>query len=170
MNLFPASSGHEPRRALVSHLGAPLRTVVVGKKQEFPVCPVDPLAFSGSGDWGSPLLRTPPPGLAASLAPRNGRAHSWGSAERVLIRRPLLPTFQLREKGWGMGQAGRQTDRLSDRAYDWSKVHGNTQHQSFVHGLRPQGLPVSRHVGSPVPFLSEPGLLSSVKFWVGLNK
>lgn len=118
MILFPASANPNLGEGSSHPAGAPLRTVVVGKKQEFPVSPVDPLAFPETGDWGSPLLRTPPPGLAASLAPRNGRAHSRGSAERVLIRRPLLPTFQLREEGWGMGQASRQTDRLSVRAHN----------------------------------------------------
>lgn len=37
MNLFPASANPNLGRALVIQPGAPLRTVVVGKKQEFPV-------------------------------------------------------------------------------------------------------------------------------------
>lgn len=107
MNLCPASASHKPRGP--AKWGASLRTVVVGKKQDLPVCPLDPLAFPGARDWGNPWLPIPPPGLAASLAPQNGQAHSWGSAERVLIRRLLLPTFQLREEGWGR-RADIQTD------------------------------------------------------------
>lgn len=92
MCLFSRTASYKPS-TLVSQLGASLKTGC-GKEAR-----VDPLVFPGTEDRGSPLLPTPPPGLAASLAPRNGRVHSWGSAERVLIRRPLLPTFQLWEEG-----------------------------------------------------------------------
>lgn len=50
MNLLPTSANPNLGRALVIQLGAPLRTVVVGKKQEFPVSPVDPLAFPETGE------------------------------------------------------------------------------------------------------------------------
>ena len=62
---------------------------------------VDPLASfcclmawaeeTGTENGGALFCSPHPHQLAASLAPRAGRVHSWSSVVRVLIRRLLLP-------------------------------------------------------------------------------
>lgn len=70
------------------------------------MCQVDPLApgLRARGALGCPprLHR-----LAASLAPITGRAHSWGSAVRVLIRSLRFPGL------WGESPGTGQTDALA---------------------------------------------------------
>lgn len=62
---------------------------------------------SETENWGTLCCPPHPHQLAASLAPRAGRVHSWSSVVRVLIRRLLLPGLW----GRGLGHWSRQTAR-----------------------------------------------------------
>ncbi|KAK2103240.1 Mothers against decapentaplegic 6 [Saguinus oedipus] len=109
------------------------------------MCRVDRLAngLRAGGALGCPPR---PRRLAASLAPVTGRAHSWGSAVRVLIRRLLLPG--LWGKGRGTGQADAHTHvagtQLASKVR-WNSGKGGlppgSSHTPPLHLHRPQQEP-----------------------------